>query len=230
MLAGTELGQSKSQDGAVEIIRTLRVARRSAMKARTQAANQLRAVLVTAPDQLREQLRGLSLARLVATATRFRPGEPDTLEAAGKLALKCLATRYRQLDEEIKALDTQINRLAHQAAPALMSIKGIGPDTAAALLIAAGDKPDRLHSEAAFAHMCGAAPIPASSGNTLAICRLSYDPRAQAYATRRTSEGKTKREIIRCLKRYLAREVYKAITSDNTTTRGTPPAITDLAA
>lgn len=238
--AGTVLGQAKSQDGAVEMIRTLRVARRSAMKARTQAANQLRAVVVSAPQELRDKLRRLPMTQLVAAAMRFRPGNATSLEAAAKLALKCLATRYHLLSQEIDALDAQVDRLAHHAAPDLMQIKGVGPDTAAALLIATGDNPERLRSEAAFAHMCGAAPIPASSGKTtrhrlnrggnreanralymLAINRLSYDPRARAYAARRTTEGKTKPEIIRCLKRYLAREIFKALTSMNT-----PPTVT----
>lgn len=200
----------------MEMIRTLRVARRSAMQARTQAANQLHAVVVTAPDELRDRVRRLPVAKLVETAVRLRPGVIGTLEAASKLALKSLAVRYRQLTEEIGALDAEIERLAHQAAPNLFGVKGIGPDTGAALLTAAGDNPDRLRSESAFAHMCGAAPIPASSGKTtrhrlnrggnreanralhmLAINRLSYDPHARAYAARRTAEGKSKREIIR---------------------------------
>lgn len=232
--AGTVLGASKSQDGAVEMIRMLRVARRSAMQARTQAVNQLHAVVVTAPEQLRDRLRRLPIARLVVTAIGFRPGQPATLDAAAKLALKSLAVRYRNLTEEITALDTEIERLARETAPNLFQVKGIGPDTGAALLTAAGDNPDRLRSEAAFAHLCGAAPIPASSGKTtrhrlnrggnreanralhmLAVNRLSYDPRARAYITRRTAEGKTKPEIIRCLKRYLAREVFKALICDD---------------
>ena len=232
--AGTVLGQSKSQDGEVEMIRMLRVARRSAMHARTQAVNQLHAVVVTAPEHLRDRLRRLPIAKLVEIATGFRPGQPANLEAAAKLALKSLAVRYRNLTEEITALDAQIERLARQAAPNLFQVKGIGPDTGAALLTAAGDNPDRLRSEAAFAHLCGAAPIPASSGKTtrhrlnrggnreanralhmLAVNRLSYDPRARDYVARRTAEGKTKPEIIRCLKRYLAREVFKALTSDD---------------
>ncbi|MBF6063545.1 IS110 family transposase [Nocardia terpenica] len=232
--AGTVLGQAKSQDGAVEMIRALRVARKSAMHARTNAANQLHAIVVTAPEQLRDRLRGLPITKLVETATRFRPGTIGTLEAASKLALKSLAGRYRNLSEEITSLDAEIEHLAHQAAPNLFQVKGIGADTGAALLIAAGDNPDRLRSEAAFAHMCGAAPIPASSGKTtrhrlnpggnreanralhmLAINRLSYDPRARSYAARRTAEGKSKKEIIRCLKRYLAREIFRALTSGN---------------
>jgi transposase len=237
--AGIVMSQAKSQDGPVEMIRTLRLARRSAMKARTQAANQLHAVVVTTPQELRGRLRKLAL---VAAAARFRPGCVNSLEAAARLALKSLAVRYQQLAQEIAALDLQIDRLAHQAAPELMQIKGVGVDTAAALLVAAGDNPQRLRSEASFAHMCGVAPIPASSGKTnrnrlnrggnreanralymLAINRLSYDPRAQAYAARRTAEGKTRSEIVRCLKRYLAREVFKALISTNSATPGPQP-------
>lgn len=232
VLAGTALGTPKAADGAVEMIRTLRLVRRSAMKARTQAANQLRAVLVTAPQALRDRLRALSLPQLVDAAVRCRPGQIAGIEAASKLALKSLAARYQQLTAEITTLDSEIERLAHQAAPQLMAIKGVGADTAGALLAAAGDNPERLRSESAFAHLCGVAPIPASSGKTnrhrlnragnrdanralyvLALGRLSYDERTRAYAARRTAEGKTKREIIRCLKRYLAREVFTALLS-----------------
>ncbi len=144
-----------------------------------------------------------------------------------------------QLTTEIDTIDTEIEQLARTTAPTLMAIKGVGVDTAGALLAAAGDNPDRLRSEAAFAHLCGVAPIPASSGKTnrhrlnrggnrdanralyiLALGRLSYDERTRDYAARRTTEGKTKREIIRCIKRYLAREVFKALT--------TSPSITTL--
>jgi transposase len=223
------------------MIRTLRLVRRSAMKARTQAANQLRAVLVTAPQALRDRLRPLSLPQLVDAATRCRPGQITGIEAASKLALKSLATRYQQLTAEITALDTEIEQLAHQAAPQLMAIKGVGADTAGALLAAAGDNPERLHSESAFAHLCGVAPIPASSGKTnrhrlnrggnrdanralyvLALGRLSYDERTRAYAARRAAEGKTKREIIRCIKRYLARDVFRALTRTALATGAAP--------
>ncbi len=130
VLAGTALGMPKTADGAVEMIRTLRLVRRSAMKARTQAANQLRAVLVTAPQALRDRLRALSLPQLVDAATRCRPGQLAGIEAASKLALKSLATRHQQLTAEITTLDTEIEQLAHQAAPQLMAIKGVGADTA----------------------------------------------------------------------------------------------------
>ena len=181
---------------------------------------------------MRDRLRALSLPQLVDAATRCRPGQITGIEAASKLALKSLAARYQQLTAEIVTLDTEIEQLAHQAAPQLMAIKGVGADTAGALLAAAGDNPERLFSESAFAHLCGVAPIPASSGKTnrhrlsrggnrdanralyvLALGRLSYDERTREYAARRTTEGKTKREIIRCIKRYLAREIFAALTA-----------------
>jgi transposase len=228
VLAGTATGRPKAGDGPVEMVRTLQVARRSAVRARTQAANQLHALVVTAPERLREQLRPLSLRRRVATAVAFRSGTPlVTPTAATKAALRCLARRYQQLSAEMEALDAQLSHLVSHTAPALLAVKGVGTDTAAVLLAAAGDNPDRLRSEAAFAHLCGVAPIPASSGKTtrhrlnrggnrdanralhlLAVRRLAWDPRTRAYAARRTAQGKTKPEILRCLKRYLARELY----------------------
>lgn len=230
-LGGAATGQPKAGDGRVEAIRTLRLARRSAIKARTQAANQLHALVVTAPDALRARLRALSTAALVETTARFRaPAAVQAPEAATKLALRSLARRYQALTKEIAELDEGLAPLVHGTAPALAAIKGVGTDTAGALLVAAGDNPERLHSEAAFAHLCGVAPLPASSGKThrhrlsrggnrdanralylLAVGRLGWDARTRAYAERRTREGKTKAEIIRCLKRYIAREVYHAL-------------------
>jgi transposase len=226
--AGTALGQPKAGDGRVEMIRTLRLARRSALKARTQAANQLHALVLTAPDPLRARLRGLSLARLVPVAAAFRPATMlESPLAATKLALRSLAVRYRQLTAEVRTLDAQLDRLVGEAAPALLAVKGLGPDTAGALLVAAGDNPERLRSEAALARLCGVAPLPASSGRTsrhrlsrggdrdanralylLALGRMSWDLRTRAYVARRTADGLSKPEIIRCLKRYLAREFY----------------------
>jgi transposase len=229
--AGTMLGLPKTGDGAVEMVRALRVARRSALKARTQTANQLHALVVTAPEHLRASLRALSLALLVKTAASFRPGaQPTTPLGATKFALKSIAVRYQQLTREIVALDRQLSRLVTAAAPALVAVKGFGPDTAGALLVAAGDNPERLGSEAAFARLCGVAPLPASSGRTtryrlsrggnrdanralylLAIGRMGWDQRTRDYVERRTKEGLSKPEIIRCLKRYLAREVYQLL-------------------
>ena len=232
--AGTVIGQPKAGDGQVEMIRTLRLARRSAMKARTQAANQLHALVVTAPDDLRSRLRAVPLAELVRLAAAFRPVRAgaalSTPTAATKLALKSLACRYRQLSAEIEALDAQLEQLVATTAPDLLAVKGIGTDTAGALLVAAGDNPDRLHSEAAFASLCGVAPIPASSGKTnrhrlsrggdrdanralylLALGRMGWDPATRTYVTRRTAEGLSKPDIIRCLKRYLAREIHRIL-------------------
>jgi transposase len=229
--AGTATTVAKTADGQVEMIRALRVVRRSAVKARTQAANQLQSLLVTAPDELREQLRGLPGDRLVTAAAQLEASaQVATILAASQLALRSVAVRYQQLTAEMRALDQQLGRLVTQAAPALLALPGVGIDTAAALLITAGDNPDRLTSEAAFAHLCGVAPIPASSGKTtrhrlhrggnrdanralwvVAMGRLRWDARTRAYVARRTAQGKTKREIIRCLKRFIAREVYHVL-------------------
>ncbi len=215
------------------MIRTLRAARRSAVKARAQAANQLKAMLITAPEKLKSELGGLSTARLVTKVSRSRPGKNlSDVETATKYALRSVAHRYQQLSEEISKLDEHLNRLVAEAAPELLAVEGVSIDTAASLLIAAGDNPERLKNEAAFAHLCGVAPIPASSGKSvrhrlnrhgnrdanralyvIAVCRMSRDERTRTYVAKRTAEGKTKKEIIRCLKRYIAREVYRILAS-----------------
>jgi transposase len=229
--AGTASARPRASTAAMEMLRALRVARQSAVKARAQAANQLHALVVTAPDALRAQLRPLPLARLVTRAAAFRGGRPPaTPEAATKLALKVLALRYRRLCAEVAEVDAHLHRLLAASLPELLALKGVGVDVAATLLVAAGDQPQRLRSEAAFAHLCGVAPIPASSGRThryrlnrggdrdanrafyiLAIVRMGCDPRTRAYVARRTAEGMSKAEILRCLKRYLAREVYRVL-------------------
>jgi transposase len=234
LLAGEDAGEPKDADGAAESLRALRVARRSAVKARTQAANQLHALLSTAPEGLREGLRKLPTKHLAAKVARFRcAADPVDPAAATKFALRSVARRYRDLSEEIAGLEVQIERVASQAAPELSALDGVGPDTAATLLIAAGDNPERLKSEASFAHLCGAAPVQASSGkvvrhrlnpggnrdanralHVVALNRLRRDDRTQAYVARRTAEGKTKKEAMRCLKRYIARETYRAILLD----------------
>jgi transposase len=234
VLAGTATTQPKDADGEVEMIRTLRVTRRCAVKARAQAVNQLKNLLITAPEGLRSELRGLSTAKLVAKVSGFRPGaNPSDVQAATKFALRSVARRHRRLSEEISELDEQLDRLVAEAAPELVALEGVGTDTAASLLIAAGDNPERLKSEAySDAHLCGVAPIPASSGKSvrhrlnrhgnrdanralyvIALCRMSREERTRAYVAKRTTEGKTKKEIIRCLKRYIAREVYRILAS-----------------
>ncbi len=233
VLAGTAIGEAKGTEGRVEMIRVLRAARRSAVKARAQAANQLKALLITAPEGLRAELRGLSTAKLVRRAAGLRPGDlPCDVASATKLALRSVARRHRQLSEEIRELDGQLKRLVTETAPALVAVAGVGVDTAASLLVAAGEDPKRLKSEAAFAHMCGVAPIPASSGkvvrhrlnrrgnrdanralHVVAAERMSRDERTRVYVEKRTAEGKSKRETMRCLKRYIARELYGVLVS-----------------
>ena len=233
VLAGEASGVPKSADGQVEMIRALRSARRSAMKARTQAANQLQALRVTAPEQLRRRLRGLSTKELVRMAARFRLGDdPRDVPTATKFALRSVARRYEALSNEISELETHLDRLVGQAAPELVCLPGIATDNAATLLIVAGDNPQRLRSEASFASLCGVSPIEASSGKVvrhrlnrggnreanralymICLARMRRDPRTKEYVARRTHEGKSKREIIRCLKRYVAREVYRVLIS-----------------
>jgi transposase len=233
VLAGEASGVPKSGDGTVEMIRTLRAARRSAIKARTQAANQLQALRVTAPEQLRNRLRELSTKELVRVAARFRlAGDPTDVPAATKFALRSVARRYEALSAEIAELEAHLGRLVAQVAPELIALPGIGTDSAATLLIVAGDNPQRLGSEASFANLCGVAPIEASSGKVvrhrlnrggnreanralymICLARMRRDRRTRDYVARRTAEGKSKREIIRCLKRYVAREVYRVLIS-----------------
>lgn len=227
VLSGKAARIPKSADGRVEMIRTLRVTRRSAIKARTQAANQLLALVLTSPEPLRARLRGLSLPRLVKAAARFRLGALDGPESAMKKALRSLARRYLALNQEVAELDRDLDELVRKAAPELLLLRGVGTDVAGALLVAAGDNPERLSSEASFACLCGVAPVPASSGKTnrhrlsragdriannalwrIVLVRMGCDERTRHYVERRTKEGLSKKEIIRCLKRYVAREIY----------------------
>ena len=232
VLAGEAVGEPKSSDGRVEMIRVLRSARQSAVKARSQAANQLQALLVTAPEDLRHRLRQLPTKELVATCARFRLGsDPDEVRTATKFALRSVARRYEALSREIAELDAQLDQLVAQAAPELVSLPGIGTDHAATLLIVAlKTTPRGLRSEASFASLCGVSPIEASSGKVvrhrlnrggnrdanralymICLARMRRDRRTKEYVARRTAEGKSKREIIRCLKRYVAREVYRVL-------------------
>ena len=230
VLAGVADATPKSGQGEIEMIRMLKTAKDSAIKARTQAINQMKSLVVTAPAELRKKLDGLTTNALATRCRSFRPGRMDSPTAAAKYTLRSLAHRYRQLSKEIQDLKAELERLVQTAAPALVNAFGVGPDTAAALLVAAGSNPDRLNSEAAFAALCGVNPIPASSGKTnrhrlnrggdrqanaalyrIVVVRLRYDLTTQAYLRRRTAEGMSKIEVIRCLKRYVAREVYSII-------------------
>ena len=234
VLAGTSVGTPKSGTGNVEMIRALSVARSSAVKARKQASNQINSLVTTAPAGLRGLLDGLSTTRLVQRCSRLRPGRIATSVSATKFTLRSLARRYQDLAAEIRTLDVELKRLTEETAPELTGAYCIGPNTAAALLITAGDNPERMKSEPAFAALCGVSPVPASSGKTnrhrlnrggdrranaalhqIVIVRLRHDARTRAYMERRTKEGKGKMEIIRCLKRIVAREVFKILRNIN---------------
>jgi len=230
VLAGTATGEPKRRNGPVEAIRALRVARRSAIKARSQAAHQLHCLVTTAPDPIRDRLRQLQLPALVESCARSRPGAARTAAHATRFALRMLARRYQALSAEVEELDAQLEPLVRGCAAPLLAIQGVGVEVAGQLLVTAGDNPERLRSESSFAHLCGVAPLPASSGKTqrhrlnrggdrqanaalyhLVLTRLRWNPRTIAYVTRRTQQGRTKPEIIRCLKRYVAREVFAAL-------------------
>jgi transposase len=246
VLAGEALGIPKAGTGQVEAIRLLRIARRSAMKARTQAGNQIHAVVDTAPEELRRRFVGRPTDTIVAEAARFhRRRLVDTPLEAARFTLRSLARRWQQLDEEMSVLDAQLDELTATAAPTLRAINGVGVQVATALLAAAGDNPDRLRSSSSFAALCGVSPIDASSGrqqhhrlnrygdrhanwalHVIIISRLRWHTPTKAYMARRLAQGRTTKMIIRCLKRHVVREVYRAITADlghqHEPTRGQP--------
>lgn len=235
-LAADRTGIPKQRDGRVEALRNLRVARRSAVEQRADTQRQIKSLIVTAPDQVRAQLRALSTTTLITTCANLRPDRADaaTPATAVKLALRSLARRHQQLTTEITDLDNLLEALVTAINPALTAVHGVGLDTAGQLLVTAGDNHERLTSEAAFAMLCGTAPIPASSGKTtrhrlnrggdrqanaalyrVVLTRLRWDQKTRDYMQRRTTEGLSKKEIIRCLKRYVARELYQFIITTN---------------
>ncbi len=226
-LSGRAKGSPKTRNGSVEAIRVLRVARSSARKDRTRALNELRSLISTAPEELRSELRGLSIFRLVNKAAALRPAGRTDVTNATKLAMRSLARRVRDIDAEVAEIDAVLGPLVAETAPDLLTLNGVGTDSAGALLVAAGDNPDRLRNEATFARLCGVSPLDASSGKQqrhrlnrggdrqanaalwrIVLVRLRWDPKTQAYVERRCKEGLTKLEAIRCLKRYVAREVF----------------------
>lgn len=252
--SGRASGTPKTRTGDVESVRVLRVARTGAIRARAKAVTQLKALVVTAPAELRAQLAGLDSAPLIKTCARLRsnrdtaptpspyakrqprPGRLVDPSAATKRSLASMAGRIQILDTEIAGLNDDLEALITPLAPTLLALQGVGHDVAGQLLVTAGDNPDRIRNEAAFAHLCGVAPIPASSGKTtnrhrlnrggdraanaalyrIVICRLRWDARTRIYMERRTKQGHSKKDIIRCLKRYIAREVFTAIQKDFT--------------
>ena len=225
--SGDSCGLAKTRDGNVEAMRVLRVARSSARRSRTQALNQMRALISTAPDEIRSELRDLNAHHLLHRAASYRPGQRHDVNATTKFALRTLTRRAIALEDEIAEIDTILTGLAVETAPELIAINGVGTDVATALLVAAGDNPERLRSEATFAHLCGVAPIDASSGKHerhrlnrggdrpansalwhIVITRMVCDQRTRDYIARRLDEGRTKKEAMRCLKRHIAREIY----------------------
>lgn len=229
VLSGEATAIPKARDGNVEMIRILRLTRRSAVDAQGQASNQMHALITTAPDQLRAQLRDLTTRKRVAKAARFRPDrQADPILATTKLALKKLARRFLELDAEIKDLSRRLDHLVAATAPALVARRGIGTHTAAALLVCAGDNPERLRSEASFAALTGTSPLQASSGprikhrlnrggdrdanaalHMIAVNRLAngHEP-SRAYVRKRTGGNKADLDTLRRIKRYIAREVF----------------------
>ena len=239
-LCGDAATAPKGNDGTVESIRALRVALCSTRAHRTRISNQIGDLITTAPEALRAGLEPLTTAVRVRRCARFRPGDLTEPTEATKAALRTLARQHQVLDADLAELRGHLDELTAAANPALRAAKGIGPDTAAILLVAAGDNPHRLRSEASFAALCGASPVEASSGKItrhrlnpggnrqanhalwrIATVRLSTDASTRAYAQRRQTDGKTRRETIRCLKRYIAREVYQLLTNPQPATHTT---------
>jgi transposase len=230
VISGRATAIAKTSDGPVEMVRMLKLAKDSAVKARTQAINQLKAVLVSADAGLRDSLAGLTTPILIRRCVQLAPPDHDHCADTASIArytLALLATRIQQLTSEVDELNRRLTTVIDAHTPRLLERVGIGPDNAAALLITAGDNPDRLGSEASFAALCGASPVEASSGKTqrmrlnyggdrqanaalyrIVLTRLRWHAPTRAYLERRLTEGKTRREIIRCLKRYVAREVH----------------------
>jgi transposase len=227
--SGRASGAGKTRDGNVEAIRALMIAKRSARSTKIKTLNQIRHLGFCAPDQLRQRFEGLSRATIGPEAAALRPrGGGDPVLFATKTAMRTLGRRVLVLDQEKADLDVLLDELVAKTAPELLGLYGVGVDTAALLLVAAGDNPERLRNEAAWAHLCGVSPIEASSGKVtrhrlnrggdrqanhalwrIAITRMSSDDRTRGYVERRLADGRSKAEIIRLLKRYIAREVYR---------------------
>lgn len=233
VLSGQAAGVPKSRDGIVESIRTLHVVKRSAVKARTQAANQMTNLIVTAPERTRAELRGLTALKRARRAAAWRPGPGHDPATVTRRAIRALARRWLDLTDEINAHNAALDEMIKTAAPRLVAEQGVSRDVAAKLLITAGDNPQRIRTEAGFAALCGVNPVAASSGKTqrhrlnrsgdrqannalwvIAMVRLSHDPATRAYARRRKEQGLSHREIVRCIKRYLARRLHPIILED----------------
>lgn len=234
VLAGHATATPKSHDGIVEAMRVMLVAHASTKQALQKIDARIRALIVTAPDALRIELRGTSPKTRAGRAARLRPGDdPTDVATATRIALRILGRQRQSQAADLAHLHTQLDELTIGANPGLRQVPGVGPIVAATLLVAAGDNPERMTSDAAFAALCGACPVPASSGKTttmrlnrggnrqansalfrIAVVRLSVQHEATVeYVARRTAEGKSQRAILRSLKRYIAREIYHHLVS-----------------
>jgi len=228
-LSGSASVIPKTRNGPVEQIRILMVARRSARSQRIETLNQLRHLVFTGPEEIRARFKDRPKTGLVTEVAKLRPRKgSDPVLYTTQVTMRGLAHRIQHLNSEIKGLDGMLTELVINTAPSLVGLYGVGTDTAATLLVAAGDNPDRLHSERSWAHLCGVCPIPAGSGKTdgrhrlnrggdrqanaafyrIVLTRMSGDPKTKAYVARRREEGKNTAEIMRCLKRYVARETF----------------------
>jgi transposase len=223
-----QLGAAKTRDGNIEAVRALVVAKRSAKSTKIKTLNQIRHLGFTAPEEIRRSLAGLTAKMVARQAASMRPrAGSDPVVYATKTALRALGRRVLALDAETAVIDRLLRQLIQEGHEDLLSLYGVGIDSAAALLVTAGDNPDRLRSEPSWARLCGVAPIPASSGKVvrlrlnpggdrqanaalwhIVVTRMSSEARTRAYVERRSKEGLSKKEIIRVLKRYVAREVY----------------------
>ncbi len=231
VMAGEASATPKTGDGPVEALRQLRVARSGAVKARTAAANQLHSLIDTAPQELRAQLLAVPyFKQKVAVAEKFRPGTSSSPEANAKRAMRSVARRWRFLNDEARELRREAERIINEIAPQLIARPGVGYETAGQLLVTVGDNPERLHSEKSFAALCASTPVKASTGRTkrhrlnrggdrqansalwtIVLVRMGTDQRTKDYVERRTAQGLSKKEIMRRLKRYVARELYPLI-------------------
>jgi transposase len=229
-LSGSATTTPKRRDGTVEQMRVLMIARRSARMQRNQTLNQLRQVVICGPDEVRARFKDRYKTGLVSEAARMRPRKgSDPIVFTTNMVIRGLARRIEDLNGEMRTIDGALTELIEETAPSLLECYGVGVVTAATLLVTAGDNPDRLHSERSWAHLCGVSPVPTGSGKTsgrvrlnhggdrhanaalyqIVLTRMSSDDETRNYVRRRRAEGLSTREIMRCLKRYVARQTFK---------------------